>query len=254
MQKASLRKGDYLLFSLVILLQLQHSPHKTGELTISSLLPFCSTTEALFCSSTMLLHPFENRETTHLVACSCIFYMLKTIRELFLAFPHLLLKLCLLRAQVHIGRSKACPDSLITQQMEDTCPAQQLRSNEEKQDLFQLAYTVTKRLMMSPGVAGKDGNQNIRAPWRNNTKTQFPLKPYKPNQTKPKNLCKLELNWSPDFFQASQTEKWCHISCRTDCFVSFHLRFVTALNERKTINARASPLRQTFSPQNKWKE
>lgn len=39
------------LFAVVILLQLQPSPGKTGKLTISSLFPFYSAKEAIFSSS-----------------------------------------------------------------------------------------------------------------------------------------------------------------------------------------------------------
>lgn len=64
-KKESLRKGDYLLLNLVIWLWLKPSEWKTGVVTISSLLPFCSTKEDIFCSSLsrftseLLLQPFE---------------------------------------------------------------------------------------------------------------------------------------------------------------------------------------------------
>lgn len=92
MQKASLRKGDYLLFSLVILLQLQPSPCKARELTISSLLPFCSNKEDILCSSllrftsALLLQPFkvyqesyESSKSKHLAACSYMLWMLRGV-------------------------------------------------------------------------------------------------------------------------------------------------------------------------------
>lgn len=134
MKKASLRKGDYLLFNLVILLWLKPSECKTGVVTIPSLLLFCSKKffsvhhsldlPLCFCFSHSRCIRNILRAARQMASCSCTFWMLRVVGGAFSpALLHLLLGPYFQKAQVCMCRSKVCSDYPITQQMEDTCTA-----------------------------------------------------------------------------------------------------------------------------------